>query len=599
MNLKIWRLILLWSLGLGTWIFSPAASAQTQPASPPAQDPLMNLMLSQPRVELGLVTVMSSFDPPVVRPGEETIYRVTVTALEQSVELPSEIDVLPSLELRPGAHGQILQLAEGKQIPLTTFNYRARPSSSGEFIVASFGVKVYGKPMTVPGVSLQVVDKPADAALAGQMLLLAFPSTQILQQVQLTGQDFIVDQSSVRQSVPTLPFGGSNVVTFVYETTLTPIASGKIAVSAQAYTAGSYLTPQLVITGTAPIPGGLPQYRLLESDPVQLTVRPLPKEGELPGFTGGIGNFTLDPPKLNTNALRVGDPVRLTVAVRKNGEGANLSRLAPPPSPASQEWEVLTAVPDTAPPQVIEAQGFAAFHYTLVPLSEQVRATPAIPFSFFDPTTGKYSDLTIPPVPVSVKAGALGADLRTLLQTNAALSDAEEELSLRGLASNPGRSTSSLVPWQEQPWFPLVQLCPATAFLGLWGWDRRRRYLEQHPHILRNRRARRALRREWRSAREAARARDGVSFATAAVNAMRVASAPHYPAEPRALVGADVIQLLGNGSGLANHDTELVRRFFTVADVSRFAAGPADASALLNLQAELDQLLKRLEARLS
>jgi len=44
----------------------------------------MNLMLSQPRVELGLVTVMSSFDPPVVRPGEETIYRVTVTALEQS-----------------------------------------------------------------------------------------------------------------------------------------------------------------------------------------------------------------------------------------------------------------------------------------------------------------------------------------------------------------------------------------------------------------------------------------------------------------------------------------------------------------------------------
>src|SRR6266567_25997 len=173
----IGKTIFLCSLGVAACFF--AQPAQTQPASPPPQDPLMNLMLSQPRVELGLVTVMSSFDPPVVRPGEETIYRVTVTALEQSVELPSEIDVLPSLELRPGAHGQILQLAEGKQIPLTTFNYRARPSSSGEFIVASFGVKVYGKPMTVPGVSLQVVDKPADAALARQMLLLDFPSTNL------------------------------------------------------------------------------------------------------------------------------------------------------------------------------------------------------------------------------------------------------------------------------------------------------------------------------------------------------------------------------------------------------------------------------------
>src|SRR5260370_2623116 len=167
------------------------------------------------------------------------------------------------------------------------------------------------------------------------------------------------------------------------------MASGKISVSAQAYTGGSRLTPQLRIAGTSPIPGGLPQYPLIESDPAQLAVRPLPKEGELPGFTGAIGNFILDPPKLTTNVLRVGDPVRLTVTVRSKGEGSNLSRLAPPPPPSSQEWEVLTPDPDPAPPQAIQAQGFVSFHYTMLPLSEQVRATPLIPFTFFDPATVK------------------------------------------------------------------------------------------------------------------------------------------------------------------------------------------------------------------
>ena len=66
---------------------------------------------------------------------------------------------------------------------------------------------------------------------------------------------------------------------------------------------------------------------LVDSDPVTIRVRPLPKDGELPGFNGAIGSFTIDPPKLATNTVRVGDPVKLTVAVRGKG---SLGRLLPP-----------------------------------------------------------------------------------------------------------------------------------------------------------------------------------------------------------------------------------------------------------------------------
>ena len=125
--------------------------------------------------------------------------------------------------------------------------------------------------------------------------------------------------------------------------------------------------------------------------------------------------------------------------------------------------------------------------------------------------------------------------------------------------------------------------------------------------------------------RRAARAGDAPGFAAAAVSAMRVACAPHYPADPHALVGADVLALLPPqasptppeidfGLGLPEPtggtapatvrdrlDTgwaDLVRRFFTAADAARFGAAPADASALLPFEPEIEKLLSQLEVRL-
>src|SRR5207247_7037547 len=115
-----------------------------------------------------------------------------------------------------------------------------------------------------------------------------------------------------------------------------------------------------------------------------------------------------------------------------------------------------------------------------------------------------YVDLTIPAVPVTVKAGAVAADVQPLFATSPGEQEPETELSLSDLAASPGRAAATLVPMQQRPWFPAMQLTPAAAFVGLWFWDRRRRYLEQHPLILVRRRARRAFRRHRRALRHAA-----------------------------------------------------------------------------------------------
>jgi hypothetical protein len=592
----------------------------------------MSLMTSQPQIAIAAEPkATAAFDPPVVRPGEQSIFRVVFNALEESIEWPGKITAPPQLEIHPGARGEILQMTGASLEPRTSFNHRVRAASEGVFTVPEFVVNVYGKPVTVPAAQLEVAAAPTATASPAPRLMLELPVTNLfvgqavsvrmmlpgspggmvqgLAQPQFSGQGILVDLGAARQRIETITAAGARVPAFLYETTLTPVTTGQLTVFAQGFTAGNRFSGPIVITGTATIPGGPPQYTLLESDPVELNVRPLPTEGQLPGFTGAIGSFAVGPPNLATNVLRVGDPVKLTVTVTNRGDGP-LARLVAPPPPQVRDWQVFAAsdfapaqlMPVPAPParpptQPAGVQGVVSFNFTLIPLIETARATPPIPFSCFDPKTGSYTDLTIPSLPVTVRPGPAPADFPALAQSASTAGEAEKELVLRGLAASRGRTAASLVPPQQQAWFPLIQLAPAAAFFGLWNWDRRRRYLEQHPDVVLRRRARRALRRQRRILRRAARAADAPRFAAAAVSALRVACAPHYPAEPRALVGADVLPLLPEPDR-SGRPGEVVRRFFAVADATHFSTTSPNPADLLPLQPDLERILQRLEERL-
>ena len=111
----------------------------------------MSLMVSQPKIDISSpVQPTAAFDPPVVGPGQQAIYRVTFNALEETIDWPEKINAPAGLPMTPGAHGEILRMGPGSFLPLTAFNYHVRPTSPGTFNVAGFTVNVYGKPVTVP-----------------------------------------------------------------------------------------------------------------------------------------------------------------------------------------------------------------------------------------------------------------------------------------------------------------------------------------------------------------------------------------------------------------------------------------------------------------
>lgn len=544
------------------------------------------------------VTVTAEFDPAVVQAGGKVCYRVNVYAAEAAIGWPDQIVAAPELQFGPTARGQMLLPQFGGEHPLTSFVQEVSTTSAGTFGITNLSLTVYGQPVLVPSASVSVVSNlptpPVSRALSveisatnlyvGQpfrvrLRLPAGPGNQLdfLREIRLNDTSLVADKLSLRQSAQGANQNGQSVASTTSELTVTPTALGAITFTAQAFTAGRDFSGPITITGQAVLlGGGASKYALLVTEPTIINVRPLPLDGELPGFTGAIGKFYLEPPHLSTNQMRVGEPVHLKISFVSEGE---LTRLVPPTVPRSRDWQIIE---DKTP-----ATGF-----TLIPLTDEAKSTPAIPFSSFDPATGKYVNLTIPSLPVTISAEGLPLQLATFDEANIPT----QPLRLSDPAPTAGKRVASLKPLQTQAWFIALQLLPVAGFLALWQWDCRRRFLEAHPEIVRRRKALRALKRLKHAIQIAANVGDTAAFTQHAAEAMRIAVAPHYPANPQALVCGDVLAQLAAGEQTGGMG-ETVRAIFAAAD-AQFAQTPPAPKDLLAVQTAVLEVLKKLEGRL-
>lgn len=559
---------------------------------------LIQLQTTQPAVDVTTpVTATAEFDPPVVRPGEKTFYRVTVDTAEAAINWPAVIPAPAQLKFGPPAHGQVTQNLGDKFRSLTAFTYEVQPTATGHYSVTNFSVKVAGGTVVIPATVLDVITENSGRPAARQLrlettatnLFLGQPfrmrvllpakngnEIEALREIQLNGDGLMIDKTATHQAVEVTDVGGQLKPAFTCEMKVTPIGAGQRTFSAQAFTAGREFTGAISIRGQVSIPGGPTKYVLLTSAAVTINVRPLPTEGEPLSFTGTIGKFFTDPPQLATNKLHVGEPVHLKINFHGAGD---LTRFVPPATPRSRDWQIIADKPP--------ATGF-----TLIPQTDEAHETPAIPFSFFDPEAEEYFDLTIPSLPVTVTGESLPTQLTTF--------DSDEKstapLKLSDFAPTPGKIVTTLKPPQQCAALVFVQLLPLLGLLALWQWDCRRRFLEAHPEIVRRRHARRALRREKRELQNAFANGDVQAFCEHAANAMSIAIAPHYPANPQALVCADVLAQL-DANELNGSAGDTVRKIFAAAD-SQFAATNQTPIDSLALKSSVDALLQTLEEKL-
>ncbi|MBI3878799.1 MAG: BatD family protein [Verrucomicrobia bacterium] len=573
-------------------------------------DPLINLMMSQPQVETNQVFVVAEFDPPAVPAGARATYRLIVTALSETIVLPEKLPAPAGLRIEEGGKAQALQNLGSIIQARSTYNFRAYPAAPGGVVMPAFAIKVAGKSVTVPEARLTVLAPSAVLVPAPARLSLEIPTNDIyigqavaarllisdpgdnsvlaMTQAHVVGDGLLAEGGFARMMRQAVMRDGRPQLSIMSEVLATPMREGKLTVFGQA----SVILNRGTDVRYPTMPG---YYPLMDTEPVTMHVRRVPDEGARAGFTGAIGNFQLDPPQLSLKEVRAGDPVLMQVVVR--GEG-NFGRFTPPRPPADPDWQIFPPSTEANSGNQMQHQGYAAFVYTLIPLSDRVRATPAMAFSAFDPEKKKHVDLTIPPVALKVTPAPGGVRApRAADAADAVDADANEPtLALAGLMENRGATVASLVPLQQRGGFLAAQLVPAALLGGLWWRDRRRRFHAAHPEFLLKRRARRALARQRRRARRAVATSDAGAFVTAAVNALRAAAAPHTAANPDALVCRDVLRELPAGSNGA--DSGLVRKIFSAADAANFTQRIENESALLTLGADFERVAGKLEGRL-
>ena len=149
--------------------------------------------------------------------------------------------------------------------------------------------------------------------------------------------------------------------------------------------------------------GGGRRYPVERStEPVKMTIKPLPVVGKPEGFTGAVGKYTMDVLAKPTK-LKVGDPITLTINIRGEGNIQTIGEplLAPEGMKDFKAYNFEAKVTITGRGHGIK--GEKLFNKVIEPQSEDSGVIPGISFSYFDPELEKYKTITHAPIPIEVE----------------------------------------------------------------------------------------------------------------------------------------------------------------------------------------------------
>jgi hypothetical protein len=173
--------------------------------------------------------------------------------------------------------------------------------------------------------------------------------------------------------------------------------------------------------------------------------------------------------------------VKVQVAGRGSIDGITL--------PEQPGWEQFKKFPSTSKVETTDQlglEGSKTFEQIVSPENADVKALPAIGFSFFDPEKRQYRTLTQPPMALLVRAGA------PLPAPTVSASPRGEDNSPAAQDIVPNKQRIGALaqvghPLVLQPWFLTLQSVPLLAFLAAVVWRKRTDSLARNPRRRRQR----------------------------------------------------------------------------------------------------------------
>jgi hypothetical protein len=169
---------------------------------------------------------------------------------------------------------------------------------------------------------------------------------------------------------------------------------------------------------------------MVTSQPLTLTVLPLPQENKPAQFYGLVGRYTISA-SASPAKVSVGDPITLTIKI------GGSKYLKPVQWPALEQVPQLAAnfkIPEQKSTPALEGD-YKVFTQTIRANNDKVTAIPPIPLAFFDPDKGSYVTAETDPIKLDVSPTKIltNADLQGLDFTPVST---EVEAIKKGLSAN-------------------------------------------------------------------------------------------------------------------------------------------------------------------
>lgn len=388
------------------------------------------------------VSVTAEVDRRSLELGSFCQLKITVQGA-QKVE-PVVLPKIEGMESRYLGPSTSITLINGQYSASRSFQYNLYPLSEGRYTIPAMNVAVNGKTYSTEPIYLEVTASPAagqnrlngpkDSLQDKIFLTLSVPQREyyVNERVPVTMKLYIQNLSvrnvhypemdhvgfalkssqDIQQSTEILGGLKYDVITFYAQ--VYPTRPGSLTLGPAEIVCDILFKNPAARSPFSRVDGFLndsffrglfedydQQTISVKSADLRIPVLPLPEEGRPKDFSGAVGPYDFDATVTPTE-LKVGDPltVRMTVTGPGNPDAVQIPALGG--EGAFKFYE----------PQSTENANSKSIEQVAVPTSENIKAFPAVSFSYFDTGSRQYKTVTRGPFPLTISKLKEGEQLK-------------------------------------------------------------------------------------------------------------------------------------------------------------------------------------------
>lgn len=416
-------------------------------------------------------------------------YIVLKVAVQGTREEPTMPDLSPFKFQSRGTSSQ-MTVINGRMSSKLEYNYILYPQKPGSFTIGPFTLDADGKKVASNPLTVTISKAEPQARQSDEVFVTAsvdnenpYLNEQIIYTLQfcrrvkiasasLTEQPsfdgFLVESLGKEKEYQRVINGQQYLVTEIRQA-LFPVKTGVLEISASTLQAA-------VVSQKRSRRGGDPFFddsffgftetvpKAFRTEPLTVTVKPLPAEGRPADFKNLVGDFTVAS-QLSKSRLQVGESITLTLSISGTGTLKNLQNID---IAGLKNFKVYDDKP-VFEPALINGKigGRLVIKKALVPLVEGALTIPGISIAYFDPAAHGYKTATGPAYAVQVSPAA-DKEKIDLVQAAGQSASVKQEVKLLGRDILPIHTTHAAMS-DESP-YPafgivlLLALLPAACF---------------------------------------------------------------------------------------------------------------------------------------